>query len=385
MEEFWKIAESGELESMYNRGKMYEYGDGVEKSLEESLKWYKANIKLHEKIPFGGRLPSAKYYEQTAAKRFELAEKGSTSDIFAVGIMYLNGYGVEKNFDKARYYFEKAAALNVKYAMIFLGEMYEKGFGVEKNLDKAREYYENVAASGKGMTDTAEAILKLAEMYEEGNGVTKNLETARDFYKRAAAILNANVIGIFAVFTGAFANPQNAPRFFIEKYNWLEDAANLGDSFAMLLLGNLYRNGYEGVEQNYKKAVEFYEKSAALGNTEAMCLLGSMYGFGKGVPKNPQKKLELYEKAAALGDNEAMYNLGIFYENGEDVPQDYQKAREWYEKAATFGNTDAMDSLGEMYEDGIGVEKNHEKAQELYDLSCAINEVEGIEDDEDCD
>ena len=144
MDKIFELVANGELQSMYNRGKMYEFGEGVEKNLEESLKCYKANVELHLKTD--SRLHSEKYYETTAAKRFKRAEENDNFDVLAVGIMYLKGLGVEQNFDKAREYLEKAAALKAHYANYYLGEMYEKGLGVEQNLETARKFYKLAAA-----------------------------------------------------------------------------------------------------------------------------------------------------------------------------------------------------------------------------------------------
>ena len=44
----------------------------------------------------------------------------------------------------------------------------------------------------------------------------------------------------------------------------------------------MYNYG-KGVERNYSKAKEFYEKGANLNNSDAMCNLGLMYQHGQGV------------------------------------------------------------------------------------------------------
>ena len=87
MDELFELFATGELESIYNRGKMYEFGNGVEINLDESLKCYKANVELHLKAD--PRLNSAEYYKKTAAKRLKRASENYNFDVLAVGIKIL--------------------------------------------------------------------------------------------------------------------------------------------------------------------------------------------------------------------------------------------------------------------------------------------------------
>jgi len=76
-------------------------------------------------------------------------------------------------------------------------------------------------------------------------------------------------------------------------------------------------------------------------DASAMFRLGYSYDVGLGVEQDYRKAREWYEKAAAKGSADAMYNLGLLYANGHAVEQDYGKAREWFEKAAAKGSVNA--------------------------------------------
>ena len=54
--------------------------------------------------------------------------------------------------------------------------------------------------------------------------------------------------------------------------------------------------------------------------------LGVMYEFGEGVEKDYKKAFELYEKAANQGHSIAQNNLGLFYYHGRGVNKDKKKA-----------------------------------------------------------
>ncbi len=108
----------------------------------------------------------------------------------------------------------------------------------------------------------------------------------------------------------------------------------------------------DGVEQDYAKALEWYEKAEEAGDIRAMTNLGWLYEYGNGVEQDYAKALDWYRKAAEAGDARAMTSLGRLYEYGNGVEQDYAKALEWYEKGAEEGNAVSMLSLGWLYEKG---------------------------------
>ena len=117
-------------------------------------------------------------------------------------------------------------------------------------------------------------------------------------------------------------------------------------------LGNRYYYG-DGVNQDYEKAFEWYEKAAKAGSSDAMTDLGYMYQTGVGINQDYKKAIEWYEKAAEAGEKVALYDLGYMYENGYGVEQDYKKAFDCYEKAAEAGYLDAKEALERMQEDGL--------------------------------
>ena len=60
-----------------------------------------------------------------------------------LGIIYLNGLHVEKNYKKAKKYFLEAKDLGSKSAEFNLGWIALKGLGEEINLDAASKYFNN--------------------------------------------------------------------------------------------------------------------------------------------------------------------------------------------------------------------------------------------------
>jgi TPR repeat protein len=150
----------------------------------------------------------------------------------------------------------------------------------------------------------------------------------------------------------------------------LQAGAKQGDTLSMVDLALMYQDG-RGVERDYVKAREWWEKAAAKDWTTAMTGLGQLYQSGLGVEKDYVKARELYEKAAARGDARAMTRLGQLYAKGDGVPKDYAKAREWLEKASDKGEAQGIVTLAWLYQSGLGVEKDDAKAHELHEKAAA--------------
>ncbi|MFQ9799942.1 MAG: tetratricopeptide repeat protein [Clostridia bacterium] len=83
-------------------------------------------------------------------------------------------------------------------------------------------------------------------------------------------------------------------------------------------IGKLFSFGY-GVEQDYGKAAEWYEKAVSEDNPFAVYALGSLYRRGQGVEQNDEKAYELYCVAAEHTEKPnayAAYELGRMCRDG---------------------------------------------------------------------
>ena len=81
------------------------------------------------------------------------------------------------------------------------------------------------------------------------------------------------------------------------------------------------------------------------GDMKACSSLGNLYDKGKGVEQNYQKAFQLYQKACDGGDSEGCYNLGVLYENGYGVKKDNAIAKEYYGKACDLGLQKGCDEI----------------------------------------
>ncbi len=145
----------------------------------------------------------------------------------------------------------------------------------------------------------------------------------------------------------------------------LSKKAAEGDSEAQFQLGLCYARGF-GIDKDYKKAVELWEKSSSQKNAKSKNALALAYLKGLGVPKNPQKAFSLLYENSLADDIDSLVDLGVLYSRGRGVQRDYAKAFQFYSKAAAQGNPRGLAQLGYLYYSGRGVSKDANKAVEYY-------------------
>lgn len=134
-------------------------------------------------------------------------------------------------------------------------------------------------------------------------------------------------------------------------------------------LGYYFFNGI-GVEKDYEKAVESWEKAVELGNIQAHNSLAICYMHAYGVDRDYYKAFKLNEVAAEAGVANAQCNLGFLYSKGAGVYQSDTQAMYWYEKAAKQGHSDAQCNLGLCY-----LEKKSTEALYWFDKSIEQGNV----------
>ena len=82
-----------------------------------------------------------------------------------------------------------------------------------------------------------------------------------------------------------------------------------GDALAQYNLGVFYRQGRQGVEQDFKEAVKWYQKAADQGNAIGQYYLAVMYESGEGVKQDYATAYAFLNIAATNGLQEARKNL----------------------------------------------------------------------------
>lgn len=91
-----------------------------------------------------------------------------------------------------------------------------------------------------------------------------------------------------------------------------ERAFEKGEAKAQVILGDLLCEGWTGVvDQDYKEALDLYERAALQKSTTAQCILGFLYKHGIGVQVDIEKSAKWYALAANLGSGDAINALDL--------------------------------------------------------------------------
>ncbi|KAG0059502.1 hypothetical protein BGZ89_000355 [Linnemannia elongata] len=257
------------------------------------------------------------------------------------------------------------ASLGDTKSQVELGDMYRTGNVVEQDFDKARYWYLKAANRGD-----PSGQCNVGHLYRLELGVDRNHSTAMSWYKKAADQGHAEgqcYVGLVHDYGLLGAVDYSAAM------EWYMMAANQGLAYAQCCIGILYDMG-KGVPKDYDKAMEWYLRAAEQGHPLAQLWIGYMYKTGEGVSQDEAIALDWLSKAVSrkdtdIGSQMAMgqiYSSAGMYRDGEGVFQDYSEALSWLIKSANHNHPDAQYDIGTMYLHGQGVPKNNLTAKEWF-------------------
>lgn len=436
-ENLTRRAENGDSQAMLDLGNCYRVGDCVEQNPEVMLEWWK---KAAEAGEIGGLhnigyyyyeqrdIPNAVHYLSQAVEKgylesyFTLAfcylrrdepedrEKGielltaaaerdhHAAQVALTGI-YHDGKYADKDYDKARYWQEKALAADIpdayfqKGISLLCGDMYEKDSAlalehfrkaVEGGCHDADLYYikmrwngnesapdrDEVVAVYKKLADNdndAEAQFLLYSLYKDTTYEGYDAQTAGDYLRRSAhaghvkAILN---MGLEHLEEGLF------PVDYEKAYHFFERAAVMGDVTAKYYLAYCYERGL-GVDKDFHKAEELFIQAAEAGNKMGAICLSRFYicREEEGIEPDYNKAIMLLQPYLEEEDLEAFYMMALtlhykcMKKNAYSWEEEVQ-AFEWMRKAAEAGYPDAMEMLADWYVIGVGTLTDMDEAKQ---------------------
>lgn len=148
------LAKMDHPDAEYLLGEMYALGRGVRQNTEKAVELF------------------------TSA-----ASHGCAAAQNRLGQLQMEG---KKDYASAMSWFRKAAGQGDALAYSAIGDLYANGYGVDRNEDKAMEYYRKAAAAGD-----AGACLRLGRLYEQGKEVKADRPQALFWYWKGAALGNA--------------------------------------------------------------------------------------------------------------------------------------------------------------------------------------------------
>ncbi len=166
--------------------------------------------------------------------------------------------------------------------------------------------------------------------------------------------------------------------------NDLEENAKKGDGLSCYILGRSYDSGENGLEQNFNKALFWYNKGKKLEDPRCIYGVGACYYFGDGVEQDKKQAYELFVKAyqplLELIEQEknipnrqafSIFCLGAYYYFGfGDIEKDDNTAFKLIYDSAMKGHIAGIYDLGaNFYYNGIGTERDLEKSKFYLELA----------------
>lgn len=338
-----------------------------------------------------------------------LAEKGNTKAQYMLGRYYSWGYHHQCENQKAIYWFEKAADKGCDKAAEALANLYRYDFaddeiGAQAKKDFVHKWHYRwieilEAKAAKGVASAAQALMKLY-VYDcpEDIDRVEGVKIACKWYKRWVEILKARadkgdmatkerIADILSWGTGV---PDEVLEIIEYDDNYEETDADLyaevaeeeKDADAWYNLGVIYFS--EATEEALQKSFDCFMKAAAMGYKDAYHCIGDAYLDGNGVDKDWNKAREWYQKGAEAGDVMSKLVLAGCYKSGIGGEKDYAEAMKLYRQIASRRNlygkynheiSVAQHEIGKMYINGQGVESDIRQAFDWIRLAAESGNI----------
>lgn len=263
--EYWYglAAAKGHTLAQYQLAETYFTGDGVATDYPKAKKWYTAaalqdhglsqlrlaflNAEAHFEPLKTDYIEAEKWFTKAA-------EKNAGDAQFRLGNFY-NNYKNPPDYGKGFIWLKRAALGGHRVAMFDLSRMFMDGRGVARNQELALEWLRKSADA-----DLLQAQMTLVEMFSNGvQGVEKNPREALRWVLKIAAKPTASV-------------------FYLNR------------------AGDIFFDGWEGMQKNYPTARKYYERAAAKEDKHALERLVQIYTQGLGVATDPAKVEEYRAK-----------------------------------------------------------------------------------------
>jgi len=384
-----KAAEQGDMQGQFRLGRSYLEGSGVETNREVGISWIR---KAADKNYADAQVALGMECFDAASREYWRAYRQILSDPKGFGKEPKQTEEEKKNRKEAMYWFLKAAEQNHPFAQYGLAVEYSHN-KTDEDSKNAAIWYTKAAKNG-----LPEAQYELGQLYEDGKGVAKDLTQAADWYCKAAERGHQkSQYQLGLLYTDWKSVPKSWIGFGEWRYAdgnclakdpkqaaaWYRKAAEQGYKDAQGKLGLCYSMG-EGVEQNSKEAIKWFEQAdmkglaadeevkthiaeAENGSPELQTKVGGIYERGYVVKRDYAEALRWNRKAAEKGYAEAQLLVGNSYARGEGVQKDLKEAVKWYRRAAEQGNEGAQSKLGQCYAEGEGVAQDSKEAIKWFD------------------
>jgi uncharacterized protein len=254
------------------------------------------------------------------------------------------------------------------HAQLLLGMAYQLGCpGSTHDPAEALKWYQLAADQGSSIAANQIAVYyDPAERFGSARG--HDPEQALSWYRKAAE-RGDDVVAQYNVGEMLHQMKRDA-----EAVDWYRKATENGVSLAAIGLVELYDQGKvlpgKSKHENWREAVEYFQRLADAGNPGAQYVLGQDYREGwLGVHRDLNRAFELFRQAAQKGWRRAILAVGDSYFKGMGVAKDRVEAAKWLQKAADQVDPIGLEYMAYIYEHGDGAPQDLVAAYSWYLLA----------------
>lgn len=224
---------------------MKTYSSSEDKKYQQLISLTQVEIEFNKKI--GEIVDSGEYEKAYKLVKYKVKTNDSNAENL-MGLLYLNGWGPEKNTDEAVKWFEKSVEkYNNPSSYYHLAAIEMSDSEEERDINKVYEYNKK-ALDGK----YPDAFNLQGILYSNGIYVEKNLNKAFSYYKEGAELGNrSSQYNLASAYQGGVGTNQDLNKAFY----WYEKSYEQGNPLATISLASMYANG-ENVRKDYNKAIE---------------------------------------------------------------------------------------------------------------------------------
>ncbi len=430
------LAESGDAKAMTGVGHRYYHGIGVDIDKNASFAWYKKAAGVGS--PDGLWSLAIKFYlsgdvvakdlvegERLLQEAFSIylkqANQGDADSQNAVGNMLSNGEGVTNSYEQALDWYMQSAGSGNIWSIYSLAEAYLYGRGVPTNYDLAIEWLTRFAE--KCGPDQFHGLERVAYAFRYGRlGVIADNVRSLRLLRIGVSYGSAGCYAKLGDYLHEGIGTQRDDAGALECWR---KAANLGDTKALMTLGDVYGEG-SMVERNLEIASRYYIHAAELNPwlrakvSLKLYLLGDFESRFKAErilddilkikpsdswerfqmdsfsflqlaeflakecnPPRPALAIRCYNKTIEINDHyapSAWHSLGLMYLDGTGVPRDYAESVKSFFKAAMLGDSRACRELGNAYFLARGVSLDHKEAYAWWNIARSLGDKKSEEE-----
>ncbi|KYR01625.1 hypothetical protein DLAC_01625 [Tieghemostelium lacteum] len=302
--------------SSENVDKDFDYKSWLRQERMKSLRM-KDNIVQHEQEKQKKKMDAIRYLNLSSIQEYPNAQ-------FTLGMILLHGkYDIKVNRKQGLYWLEKAREKDYLVATYELGKYHHAQYSMiqattDEEQDKSFIKY-FIEASQKGHADSSYWLATNLMSSSQPEKSIEYLETSvQQGSGQAATFLSM-------LYRNGIYVEQDSQKFM----KYLQLAIERKDAVALLTMGELYFNGQEGLQQNYKLAFQYFSESSQLGNSDAYLNQGVMYFNGYGVEQSYLNAFYSYQNSFHhnMNNKAAITNLYTMHSEGLGVPKSPELAQ----------------------------------------------------------